>query len=282
MPAQAPRRARRCAAALTLLTVGALAALLPVTAAARTPARALPPQGVFEGCDSSALPVECAQRLQQIAAAGFQLVVVPLSAYGPALTSYAHALAVNHLQAIWQLSDPGWWGADGGAWNMLTQGVYGSYAAACGCTTNDQLLAFVAQTLAASGVTHGWYVAADSQVTGEPPGRVPALLAAIGAPSAKLTALAPGTHTVMSTWGETDFTQFDEALGSAELTAQEAYPVAISWGECSADAQAAGVTAAARYPSAAAMLAMRNAALALRSEPDPVVRLRRDRRLACG
>jgi hypothetical protein len=36
---------------------------------------------------------------------------------------------------------------------------------------------------------------------------------------------------------------------------------AFSWGQCSADAQASGNTTAARYPTAAEMLAMRDAAL---------------------
>jgi hypothetical protein len=271
----------------------------------------VPPQGVFDWCslDTDSILAECIARLHTIAGAGFKVVVEPLASYRPWLGAYLQAIKDNGLQVMWEMTDTGWWGyngsnpfgySDNGTVMPATDG-YGAWADACGCQTNAQLLSFIVQTLTASGVTYGWYVADDAQFLG-PLSFTPAeALVGIKRFAADLHALAPQTTTLMSTWGMSDTKQLSRAYGAADLTAQEAYPIAtysgdavgaaqathdvvaaaqatqgvadarhghsalilqaFSWGECANDAQESGADPSSAFPSAAELLAMRNAAL---------------------
>jgi hypothetical protein len=207
------------------------------------------------------------------------------------------------LRAMWEITDPGWWGYNTSApWgynpsgtNMLSS--YPSWTSACRCKTNGQLLTFIAHTLNGGGVTYGWYIADDSQLSGGQPYTPQQAVAGIKQFSSYLASAAPGTKTLVSTWGLGQLDQLNQAYGAANLTAQEMYPFGLaagdtqalgwvssgaaltqqvatadngpsafilqsfSWGECAGDAAAAGVGPGAPYPDANEMLQMRNAVL---------------------
>ncbi len=284
------------------------------------PFTALPPQGIFDVCDITINLSECDQRLGVIAGAGLKLVVVPLPDYGGRLFTYLRAMRAEGLQAIWELNHPAWWGYNGsapfgydaGAGNLLTVPEYASWANGCGCSTNAQLLAFIIHTMSASGVTFGWYTADDSQYNadmgpdypytgGGPSYTIQQALQGIRSLDATLRSLASGEPTIVSSWGLTDTTQLSDALGIADIAAQENYPVGLDgagdstaevatetaataaktqrlaslagrptafilqsfgWGDCGGCGYGdSGSAAAPPYPSAAEMLAMRNEVL---------------------
>ncbi len=263
----------------------------------------LPTQGIFDYCPVETLLSECETRLQTIAAAGLSIDVQPLPADSPSLASYLQAMKTAGIKAMWEVSNPSWWGYNGNApWgydstatDLAQSWPYSTWAAACGCEANGQLLAFIASTLAQSATTYGWYVADDSQFGPQPPAQT---LEGITQFARDLQGLAPGTTTLISTWGTS---QLANAYGAAQLTAAEAYPVgdapqsvanirfeaaqvantanyaqgladnrhglvalvlqAFNWAACESDMQASGASAGSRYPSATELLAMRNAAL---------------------
>jgi hypothetical protein len=187
------------------------------------------------------------------------------------------------------------WGYNPNGTNML--GGYPSWTSACHCKTNGQLLTYIAHTLNSGGATYGWYVADDYELSGSQPYTPAEALAGIKRFSSDLTTAAGGTKTLMSAWGLNEMQQIDQAYGAANLAAQEMYPFGLatddtqalgwvsngasltqqlatsnngpsafilqsfSWGECAADAAAAGVGPDAPYPTASEMLQMRNAVL---------------------
>ena len=197
------------------------------------PLARLPPQGIFDGCDIDLILAACEARLHTVAAAGLKLIVEPIPSYSNALWGYLGVLHHEGLQAMWEVTDPGWWGynssgpfgySDAGA-SMLTDGIYASWAHGCGCQTNAQLLAFIVATLTASSATYGWDVPHDSELSGKLPYTREQALSGIRAFTAELRALAPDSRTLMSAWGLLATTQLEQAYGLADLTAQEAYPV---------------------------------------------------------
>src|SRR5690348_14556195 len=145
---------------LACLALNAPAALAhgatpPAKLAAATPA--LPLQGVFTSCDISVILSECRARLKAAASAGLKVVVQGLPPDGRWLSPYLRSIKADGLRAMWEIIAPGWWGYNGSApWgynpsaaNMLS--VYPSWASACHCKTNSQLLRYIAQTLNGGG-----------------------------------------------------------------------------------------------------------------------------------
>jgi hypothetical protein len=217
-----------------LLGFGALAPAVRarwMTPRARRAAAGLPPQGVFENCDPSLMPAACERRLGQMRDAGIQLVLERLPAFSSQLPAYLRAIRASGLRGIWQVSDPGLWtlsatSAFGAtpAGSGLEYPQLGTWRAACSsCATNGQLLAYVARFL--TPYTWGWYVADDSQVGQSGSFTAQQTYAGIRALSAALRADAPGTTTVMSAYGNGGLSQLQEGWGTADLTAQEIYPV---------------------------------------------------------
>ena len=225
-----------------------------------SPAPAVPPQGIFTSCDVSVSLTACEARLPVVARAGFKLVVQELPPVGPALLDYLAALKASGLQAMWEMTDPGWWGYNGsapfgydpGAASMLA--AYPSWAAACACQTNGDLLTFMARAVASAGVTFGFYLADDSQLEGAPqPYQLGDALSGLKRLSDDLHAAVPGTTTMISTYGMNGGGLAARASASADLIGQELYPFASYAGVAVPDATAVSdVTRAARLAQTSA------------------------------
>jgi hypothetical protein len=160
------RRHRAGRFLMTALMVLALACA--ATSPARTarkhqaPAKpAMPAEGVFEDCPLDTAFSACSSRLAAMKAGGVQVVVI--SAMGSSLTALSRYASAAHelgISIMWEIGDSNWWlqpptsnqiGAD------LPQ-----FAAACGCSQNHPLLAYVVDWLRALPGTYGYYAADDS------------------------------------------------------------------------------------------------------------------------
>src|SRR5207244_1507799 len=129
-------------------------------------AHAGPPlQAVFERCHLDARLSTCNARLDQMHQGGLGAVIDDSAGYSMVnVQAYAaHANAVG-MQSIWALDNAGWWDPSyrPSGKNML--GQYPSFAAACGCKTNQQLLTYMVPWLASLPGTWGWYIADDTQL----------------------------------------------------------------------------------------------------------------------
>jgi hypothetical protein len=287
------------------VSICAAAVVLPSASHAGNLGRKPPPHprsltGAFESCDPQLATDACAARLRLMARTGMQLTVSNVPSDGPWLAPYLHALRTAHMRAIWEIINPTWWSAadDRNGHDPGLFAAYGSWASACGdCHTNGRLLAFITRTLTAVHLTYGWYVADDSEFDGHRTDTRSAMLTGIRAFAAALRADAPGTVTVMSTYGTAQLT---EAKPAAGLTAVESYPViervgggapttqavyrstletarraaaaagslptamilqAFSWAGCDADRRSVGARGGSPYPSAAELAAQRTAAI---------------------
>ena len=80
------------------------------------------------------------------------------------LQAYAlHANAVG-MQTIWAIGSSGWWDASYKSTGTNMLAVYPSFASACRCKTNQQLLTYMVQWLATLPGTWGWYIVDDTQL----------------------------------------------------------------------------------------------------------------------
>lgn len=205
-------RLRRVALAVLLASVcfGTLA----VTSAA---ASSLPPEGIFETCSLDTAMPTCLQRLQVMHQGGFQIVVIPAWAGSvDSLSTYASAAHALGMSVMWELSSPAWWRDSTTSTSM--DGQFGSYAAACGCTDNGDLLAYVVRWLAAQPATYGYYAADDSALgVGDQAG--------MSAYVAEIKQVDP-VHTVMI--GAADESQAGQYQGMTDVIGTEVYPVTDS------------------------------------------------------
>jgi hypothetical protein len=218
------------------------------------PTLSLPPQGIFTDCDISTSLPACAARLAIVAHAGLKILVQPLPPAGLPLLEYVSALKSSGLEAMWEITDPGWWGYNGSApfgydrsaANMLA--VEPSWAVACGCQSNADLLTFIASRLESTGLTYGFYVADDSQFEGsDQPYQLGDVLSGLQRFSADLHAAASGAKTMISAWGLSDSAVAARASASADLVGEEMYPFASYGGSAVSAADAISeVTEAAR------------------------------------
>jgi hypothetical protein len=284
--------------ALVRALVGVLAAFALLSpAASAAPASTLPIEGAFENCRLEVAFQACTQRLAVMKQGGLRVVV--MSAFGSSpdvLSRYAAAAHSLGMSVVWEISSPDWWQRP--PTSVAASLDFPQFAAACGCSDNAHLLAYMVQQLGSQPGTYGYYAVDDSMIG-------PGDQAGIAAYVATIKHNDP-THTVMI--GAFSSSQRQQYMGIADLVGQEEYPVlnqsvllpddlggvgqdaaytqqeadragkgsafilqAFTWGDNVADGQAMGVctpsdttsTCYARlsYPTAAEQLALRNAVL---------------------
>lgn len=150
-------RAWMRAAGRFVLLACALLACAAARADAAAGAAALPAQGVYEGCSpgTSPAPLElCVQRLQEIADAGFDVVLNYSALYGTPdqVRAYAQAAHARGVRLIWPLHHP----------RLRRQSdvsaTFVSMAAACGCSAPHELVAYMVDVVRTQPATWMYYV----------------------------------------------------------------------------------------------------------------------------
>ena len=180
-------------------------------------AAAMPAEGVFEGCPLDTAMSTCLQRLQTMQQGGVNVVVFPADyASLSSLQTYAATAHGLGMSVMWETGQQGWW-QDPTTSTSMTE-YYQAFSAACGCTQNGQLLAYMIHWLAALPGTYGYYAADDSMLA---PGDAPAVANYI----AQIKAQDP-SHTVMI--GSADESQTNGYVGSADMIGAEIYPITNS------------------------------------------------------
>lgn len=140
------------------LTHGTSAAgevIAPSPVASGAPAAGLPPQGMYESCayDTAAALAICNRHLDQMAAAGFKLVVNYDGLYAPMaqLRAYAdHANALG-MQVIVPMNDEVWWTGNARA-------AFPDLAATCACSANASFARYIVSELKDHPGTWGYYL----------------------------------------------------------------------------------------------------------------------------
>jgi hypothetical protein len=127
--------------------------------AASASAATLPPEGIFENCRLDTQMLTCVQRLEVMHQGGMQIVVISPSGESPAsLAAYAATAHSLGMSVMWELSDPSWWQAPA---STSMDRSYPGFVAACGCTQNGELLAYLVHWLGQQTGTYGYYAADD-------------------------------------------------------------------------------------------------------------------------
>lgn len=193
----------------------ALASVLAfVLAASAASAASMPAEGVFEDCSLNTMMASCVHRLEVMHAGGASVVVLPVDETSmSALSSYANVAHALGMGVMWAVSDEGWWQDPRTSTTM--DGRYQSFATACGCDQNGQVLAYMIHWLGGLPGTYGYYAADDSVL---PQGAASTLAQYI----AVIRQQDPG-HMVMIGSANNDQTSTYE--GMADEIGQEIYPV---------------------------------------------------------
>jgi hypothetical protein len=182
--------------------------------AASASAATLPPEGVFENCNLDTQMPTCVQRLEVMRQGGMQVVAISAASSAPAsLAAYAASAHSLGMSVMWELSDPNWW--QGPATSTSIDANYSGFVAACGCTQNGALLAYLIHWLGQLPGTYGYYAADDLALS---PGDQPAMAAYI----AEIKRQDPN-HTVMI--GSADLSQTATYQSLADVMGTEIYPV---------------------------------------------------------
>jgi hypothetical protein len=145
------RVAPSCLIALLAALICVVAAISPASAAA---APQLPAQGVYDWCNPSKSPDHCESRLHRLAGAGFEVVQNMSALAGGDLSdirAFADAAQRNGIRVIWSLN------SGAGPGSLL--GSLPAVAAACGCTTEQQMLTYMVGVLRSYPSTWGYYIA---------------------------------------------------------------------------------------------------------------------------
>lgn len=110
-------------------------------------------QGLYESCSPSR-GANCLDRLEQMASAGFTLVVNYDQLYGSAKQQLAYARQADSLgmKVIWGMSDPAFWNGT----DLLS--YYGDLAATCACSDNNGFIQYVVSLVKKLPATWGYYV----------------------------------------------------------------------------------------------------------------------------
>jgi hypothetical protein len=177
-------------------------------------AQTLPPQGIFDSCSLDTMLATCTQRLSTMRQAGLKVVVI--SAAGTsldALARYAQAAQGLGMAVMWELSNPVWWREPPSGTSAAAS--FSSFAAACGCHSNQDVLAFLINWLAGQPATYGYYAADDSMLE-------PRDQAGVSAYVAQIKQHDP-THPVMI--GAFQSSQREQYVGIADMIGQEVYPI---------------------------------------------------------
>lgn len=203
-----PRLSRRFAPLLTLLA--ALLTLVALAAPAAS-AQTLPPEGIFDDCSLGSQLSTCIQRLGVIHQGGFQVVVMQPSGSLADIAAYSTAAQNMGMKVMWSLSNAGWWVSTMGS----VAGSFPSFSAACGCTSDPEVLAFTVHTLAQLPATYGYYAADDWSITAADRPSVARWVAAIKA--------ADPHHTVLISASQQS--QANQYQPIADTIGEEIYPV---------------------------------------------------------
>ncbi len=214
-----PRARARCLVSVLALAF-ASAGLFNVAAsraATTAPAATLPTQGVFESCHLDSELQTCEQRLQAMAAAGLQVVVMPaMSESLDSLSAYASQAHQLGMSVMWEISNPTWW--QDPSTSTKAAGAFQAFATACGCNQNGPLLAYTIDWLARLPGTYGYYAADDSMLAPGDQAGVASYVAQI-----KQQDVA---HTVMiGAYGQQQGSSYE---GIADVIGAENYPVTAS------------------------------------------------------
>jgi hypothetical protein len=209
---EANRTPRGRLALVASLAALALALLGPGTAQAK-----LPPQGMYEGCAPKSTTMDCGQRLQAMADAGFKYVLNYSSWYGSAdqVRGFADQAAAVGMQVIWPLNHPAWRDEDELSDN------YPDMADDCGCDTNPDFREFAVNMVKDHPATWGFYVGDEQLPTADNVAKILAL-------SQEVRQLAPGKPTLFVTLPHEDLTAYIEPfLPAADFGATDYYPVGL-------------------------------------------------------
>lgn len=196
-----------CASTFALAVVGASAAW----------AASMPAEGVFEGCPLDTAMPTCVHRLAVMRQGGITVVVIP--AWSGSLNSLATYAAAAHwlgMSVMWETSSQGWWQDPPTSTSM--DGEFQAFSAGCGCTQNDQVLAYMIHWLGSLPGTYGYYAADDSMLA-------PSDAQGVASYVAEIKQQDP-VHTVMI--GSTDQSQTDQYEHLADMIGAEVYPVTNS------------------------------------------------------
>ena len=210
-----PRGVFRAPWAKRLLSAATAAGALTLAiVAAPASAATLPTQGIFEGCPFETAAATCQQRLEMMHSGGLQVVVIPVGNRPlDSIAQYAAAAHSTGMSVMWELSNPLWWQQP--ANGTQASHDYSAFSAACGCSTNGEVLAYMVRWLAALPGTYGYYAADDSMLA-------PGDSAGVSAYTARIKQADAG-HTVLI--GAANTIQGRQYQHSADLVGQEIYPV---------------------------------------------------------
>jgi hypothetical protein len=177
-------------------------------------AQTLPPQGIFEDCSLDSMLATCTQRLSAMHQAGLKVVVVAPGATSlDGLTSYSQAAQGLGMSVLWELSNPVWWREPPSGTGAA--GNFSGFAAACGCQSNQDVLAYAINWLAALPATYGYYAVDDSMLAPGDRAGVSAYVAQIKQHDS--------AHPVMI--GAFQASQGRQYVDIADLVGQEVYPI---------------------------------------------------------
>jgi hypothetical protein len=147
-------------------------------------------------------------------AGGVDVVVFPLAGASlDALGRYAAAARRLGMAVMWELGDPAWWHQP----ESGTEGTsdFPQFAAACGCSENGDLLAYIVHWAGSLPATFGYYAIDDSML--EPSDRE-----AVAAYMARIKRVDPVHLTMIGAFSDA---QRQEYEGLADLIGQEVYPI---------------------------------------------------------
>lgn len=206
--------------ALALLATAALttSALGAADSHARVaPVSYQPVQGIYEYCAPQASSDGCLERLSQIAAGGFKVVLNYAVFYADPgqLRRYMDQAARLGVKLIWPMQDGPWWGPGSLA------AMYPRLAAGCGCS-DTTLARHLIGLVKHSPATWGYYLADEA---------APADASAIGAFSRRLHALDPTHPRLVIAAGEDTVSQLLAPYASAaDVVGADSYPVGTGQG----------------------------------------------------
>jgi hypothetical protein len=141
------------------------------------------------------------------------VVITPGATSLDALASYSQAAQGLGMSVMWELSNPVWWRDSPSGTNAASS--FSGFAAACGCQSNQDVLAYVINWLAGQPATYGYYAVDDSMLEPGDQAGVSAYVAQIKQHDA--------AHPVMI--GAFQPSQGRQYVGIADMIGQEVYPI---------------------------------------------------------
>ena len=174
-------------------------------------------QGIFESCTLATAEPNCVQRLALMHAGGLDVVVFPVAGSSlHALGRYAAAARRLGMSVMWELGDAAWWQQSASGTGGASD--FPQFAAACGCSDNGDLLAYIVHWMGSLPATFGYYAIDDSML--EPSDRE-----AVAAYVARIKRVDPVHLTMIGAFSDV---QRQEYEGLADLIGQEVYPITTS------------------------------------------------------